>query len=782
MTGRSPAAGADLRLAGLAAGAWLAAFGCLYLPTGAGVVLALGAAGAAAGVCWLLRYQWRWVVVAVLIGVLCGAAVTAARVSVRDGQPLAGLANRRATVHMRLTVVDDPRPVRQAARRPRAYAVPASVSWVRDGGGPLIRLDTALLVLAADDAWAGLLPGTPVTATGRLAPAGGGDLTSAVLSVSGAPESVGAVPWEQRAAGALRAGLRRACAPLPPGPGGLLPGLVDGDTTGLDPAVADDFRATGMTHLVAVSGANVAIVLSVVLLLARWCRAGPRLAAGLCALALVGFVILARPSPSVLRAAAMGGLGLVALAAGRPRAAVPALAATVVLLILVDPAQAGDAGFALSVFATAGLLLIAPPLRDALRRRRVPAGIAEALAIPAAAEFACAPVIAGISGAVSLVAIPANLLAEPAVAPATILGVAAALLSVPWPAGAAFLAWLGSWPARWLVTVAGFGAGVPDGVLGWPGGGGGALLLALLLIAGLFAVRRPAVRLVVAVCAVAAVLGAAPVRLVTGGWPPAAATMVVCDVGQGDAAVLPVGPGQAVVVDAGPEPIATDRCLRGLGIREVPLLVITHFHADHAGGVAGVFRGRRIGAVATSPFPEPAAGHAAVLAAAAGQGAPVFVPAAGWTWAAGLLRLTLLGPVARVTGTSSDPNNNSLVMLAQAAGQRLLLASDAQAEEQAQILATAGGAGLRAEVLKVAHHGSADQDVAFLTAIRPAVALVSVGVGNPYGHPNAAMLDRLRRDGARVLRTDLDGDLAAVVDGQGLAVVRHGIAPGRHPP
>jgi competence protein ComEC len=537
-----------------------------------------------------------------------------------------------------------------------------------------------------------------------------------------------------------------------------------------------------MTHLVAVSGANVAIVLSVVLLLARWCRAGPRLAAGLCALALVGFVILARPSPSVLRAAAMGGLGLVALAAGRPRAAVPALAATVVLLILVDPAQAGDAGFALSVFATAGLLLIAPPLRDALRRRRVPAGIAEALAIPAAAEFACAPVIAGISGAVSLVAIPANLLAEPAVAPATILGVAAALLSVPWPAGAAFLAWLGSWPARWLVTVAGFGAGVPDGVLGWPGGGGGALLLALLLIAGLFAVRRPAVRLVVAVCAVAAVLGAAPVRLVTGGWPPAAATMVVCDVGQGDAAVLPVGPGQAVVVDAGPEPIATDRCLRGLGIREVPLLVITHFHADHAGGVAGVFRGRRIGAVATSPFPEPAAGHAAVLAAAAGQGAPVFVPAAGWTWAAGLLRLTLLGPVARVTGTSSDPNNNSLVMLAQAAGQRLLLASDAQAEEQAQILATAGGAGLRAEVLKVAHHGSADQDVAFLTAIRPAVALVSVGVGNPYGHPNAAMLDRLRRDGARVLRTDLDGDLAAVVDGQGLAVVRHGIAPGRHPP
>jgi competence protein ComEC len=368
------------------------------------------------------------------------------------------------------------------------------------------------------------------------------------------------------------------------------------------------------------------------------------------------------------------------------------------------------------------------------------------------------------------------------VAPATILGVGAALLSVPWPAGAAFLAWLGSWPARWLVTVAGFGAGVPDGVVGWPGGTGGALLLALLLIAGLLAVRRPAVRLVLAVCAVAAVVGAAPVRLVAGGWPPSSTAVVVCDVGQGDAAVLPVGPGQAVVVDAGPEPTATDRCLRGLDIRVVPLLVISHFHADHAGGVAGVFRGRRIGAVVTSPFPQPAAGRAAVLAAAAGQGVPVFAPAAGWTWAAGPLRLTLLGPVARVTGTRSDPNNNSLVLRAETGGERLLLAGDAQAEEQSQILATVGGTELRADVLKVAHHGSADQDLGFLTAIQPAVALVSVGVGNSYGHPNAAMLDRLRRDGARVLRTDLDGDLAAVVDGQGLAVVRHGVSPGRHPP
>src|SRR2546421_8186199 len=139
-----------------------------------------------------------------------------------------------------------------------------------------------------------------------------------------------------------------------------------------------------------------------VLLLARWCRAGPGLAAALCGVALVGFVILVRPSPSVLRAAAMGGLGLLALASGRSRAAVPALASAVVVLILADPGLAVDAGLALSVFATGGVLLLAPAWRDALRRRGGPAGLAEALAIPAAAQVACAPVIAGVSGTVSL--------------------------------------------------------------------------------------------------------------------------------------------------------------------------------------------------------------------------------------------------------------------------------------------------------------------------------------------------------------------------------------------
>jgi competence protein ComEC len=606
----------------------------------------------------------------------------------------------------------------------------------------------------------------------------GGDLVAAVLSAKDAPVLRGRPPWAQRAAGALRAGLQRACAPLPDGPGGLLPGLVVGDTSRLDPALEEDFRTTGMTHLNAVSGANVAIILGVVLFAVRWTRAGPVVTALVCAVALVGFVILARPSPSVVRAAAMGAIGLLGLAAGRPRAALPALAAGVAVLIVVDPELAADPGFALSVLATSGLLLLAPGWRDALRRRGWPRGAAEALAVPAAAQLACGPVIAGLSGTVSLVAVPANLVVVPAIAPATLFGVAAAVLSPIWPGGAEFAAWLAHWPARWLVLVATYGARVPAGALPWPDGLLGALLLAGITVALLVAARRPIVRRLVAVVAVGSVLGALPVRLLASGWPPPRWLVVTCAVGQGDAIVLPAGPGRAVVVDAGPEPNAVDHCLRRLGVRQVVLMVVSHFHVDHIGGVAGVFRGRSVGAVVTPDWPEPPGGRAVVAAQAAGARVPVLAVAPGWSYAVGGLSLTVLGPLEPLHGTNSDPNNNSLVLRARIDGRTVLLPGDAETEEQQELLNGLGPAAVRADVLKVAHHGSAYQEPQFLDAVDPAVALVSVGLDNDYGHPNAALLARLTRGGTRVLRTDQGGDLAAVVTGgRGLAVVARGDPP-----
>ncbi|MCM0678355.1 ComEC/Rec2 family competence protein, partial [Micromonospora phytophila] len=678
----------------------------------------------------------------------------------------------RATVTADLVVRDDPRPVRGAAGRPAMLLVAARLSGVTGPDGQRVSAPVRVLVLATDPAWRRLLPGQRLTAEGRLTAPRGGDLTAAVLSTADPPVTHGAAPTSQRAAGVLRAGLQRACAPLPDEQGGLLPGLVVGETGRLPPTVEEDFLATGMTHLNAVSGSNVAIVVGAVLLLARWARARPWLAAGLCGLALVGFVVLVRPSPSVVRAATMGAIGLFALAAGRPRAALPALAAGVTVLVLVDPELAGDAGFALSVLATGGLLLLAPRWRDALRRRGVPPGLAEALAVPAAAQLACAPVVAGISGTVSLVAVPA-------IAPATVLGVLAAAVSPVWPAGAEFVAWLASWPAWWLVTVARHGARLPAGTLPWPDGLPGALLLAGLTVALLVAARHPLVRRLVAVVTVAVVAGALPVRLVASGWPPANWVVAACAVGQGDAVVLPVAAGRAVVVDAGPDPAAVDGCLRRLGVREIPLLVFSHFHVDHTGGVAGAFRGRRVGTVLTPQWPEPATGRQLVHAEAAAHEAAVVAGPAGWRYREGALDLVVVGPPHPLRSTRSDPNNNSLVLSATISGVRILLAGDAETEEQRALLEAVPAGGLRADVLKVAHHGSAYQDAAFLDAVRPAVALVPVGAGNTYGHPNPAVLGRLARGGTRVLRTDTDGDVAAVVERSGLAVVARGAPPGR---
>jgi competence protein ComEC len=168
-----------------------------------------------------------------------------------------------------------------------------------------------------------------------------------------------------------------------------------------------------------------------------------------------------------------------------------------------------------------------------------------------------------------------------------------------------------------------------------------------------------------------------------------------------------------------------------------------------------------------------------VLAEAAAERVPVRVATAGTAYRLGAVRLLVLGPVRPLAGTRSDPNNNSLVILVEVGGRRVLLAGDAEEDEQRAVLGAVGPAGLRADVLKVAHHGSAYQDPAFLDAVAPAVALVSVGAGNSYGHPNAAVLSRLTRGGARVLRTDLAGDVAVIPTADGLAVVAHGLHPGR---
>lgn len=592
------------------------------------------------------------------------------------------------------------------------------------------------------------------------------------MSAESDPELLGRPPPWQRAAGAVRAGLRRAAAGLPMLSRGLLPGIVDGDTTELDPVLANRFQIAGLTHLVAVSGTNLAILVGTVALLLRRLRASPRTIAVVGGVVLVGFVIVARPSPSVLRAAAMAAIALAALANGRQRSALPVLAGATLVLLVWQPSLAVNLGFALSVAATVALLLIAPGWAAGLRACGVPSGLAEPVAVAAAAHLVTMPLIAGISGRVSLVAIPANVLAEPVVAAATVLGVLAALCSVLWMPAAIVFAQLAGWPCRWLVWVAEYFGSLPGASVPWPSGVPGGLLLGLLAV-GCWRLcrRRPAIQRLTAIAMVSALLVQIPVRSVVVGWPPPNWIIVACDVGQGDSLVINAGQGTAVVVDAGPDPVAVDRCLRGLEIRQVPLLVLTHSHLDHVGGLSGVLHDRHIGKVVTSPLNEPIAGHELMLSVLASRDLELGQVSAGAVFHVGPIRLDILGPVRSYQGTRSDPNNSSVVMRVTVHGVRILLPGDAELEAQDDLLAT--GADLRADILKVPHHGSAFSDPAFLQAVHAKLALITVGRNNDYGHPSPLLLAEMARLGVPTRRTDLDGDIAVIQDaGQFVPVIR----------
>jgi competence protein ComEC len=772
--------GPDLRLALPAVAAWVVAWQGRLVPPGWSCGLALVAVAVAA----LLLLRSASGATALLAATLaCAAAAglsTSARVHARTTGPLAEAARAQSAVAVEGVLMDDPRAV-----PPKGDVLafrPLVVARLRverlSVAGHVYRVRQPVLVLSSDESWLGLLPSQRVRAEGRVKDPGRGSDVAAVLSARGAPAVRSGPSHVQRAAGRLRQGLREATSGLPADERGLLPGLVDGDTSRLDPALREDFRATGLTHLVAVSGTNVAVVLSAALLLCGWLRIGLRWRPPVAALALLAFVVLARPSPSVLRAAAMGSIALVALATSSRRQALPALCAAVLALVLLSPDLAAQPGFALSTLATAGILVIAPAWRDRLARR-LPAWLAEAVAVPAAAQLACTPVLVALSGQLGLLSVPANLLAVPTVAPATVLGVLAALVAPFCLPLAKLVAW-GAWlPTHWLVVVAHTGARQPGAGLSVASGWTGVVIVLALVAAGAAVLRSRQLRRAASAMVVGLLVATLALVVVRPGWPPRGWVVASCDVGQGDSFAVRLGPSEALVIDTGPDPDRIDRCLRRLGVSRVPLLVLTHLHADHVEGVPGLLRGRKVGAVEIGPLDEPAVERERLMSWLARRKVPVLRAQIGETRTAEGVRWEVLDATAR-HGTDSDPNNSSIVLRVVTHGVRVLFAGDLETDAQAALRER--GVDLTADVLKVPHHGSRKQDPAFLDAVHAKVALTPVGAGNPYGHPSADTLQRLEDDGARTYRSDLDGDVAVVSRGGRLTTVGRGgdgVAPRR---
>ncbi len=456
----------DLRLVPGALTAWTVT--AAGIACGAGFWLA--ALSAVVGLGWWAGDRWRgdrWPALRTGAAAVLGAAVVGAGFGVAVGLRSDTAVNHVLAQRVGSTVGVSVTPVETPHRAgPGRVMFRADLNRVNDRES-----SGAVVVFASGLDFADLGAGQPALFRARVSRPARRDLTVAVLTPVGRPV-LGRPSRLQRTARAIRDRFAAAARDvLPADQAAIRPALALGDTSAVPAVTAADFRAAGLTHLMAVSGANVTIVCAAVLLSAP--LVGPRAAVALAALALAGFVVVVQPSPSVLRAAVMAAIVLMAVLSGRRRQAVPVLAATVLALMLVSPALSVQLGFALSVAATAALVVLAPVWSQRLAARGWPKPLADALCVAVAAQLATAPLIASISGTFSLVSVLANLLAAVVVPPITVLGTSGALLVCLWPQTAGFIIRFTGPELWWLLRVA-HGAGrVPGATVGVPSGWAG---------------------------------------------------------------------------------------------------------------------------------------------------------------------------------------------------------------------------------------------------------------------------------------------------------------------
>jgi len=556
--------------------------------------------------------------------------------------------------------------------------------------------------------------------------------------------------------GAIREGLRENSGDGDAG--ALIPGMVLGDTSKQTPEFKEVMKRSGLTHLVAVSGANFAIVSTFVL----WCmqflirRKNVRIIAT--AIALACFMALVRPSPSVLRAAAMAAVLLSAQLGKRGSDSLPALGFAICAVILGDPWQSRDAGFALSVLATAGLLLLAPRIVEKLPTHKKLAG---ALAPPIAAIVFCSPILVSLSGYLSPMSIIANLLAAPAVAIITVLGFIAALVSPFAPWLTQFIIFFVRFPAGFITGIAHWVAAFPvltihNGLIGFG--------LVALILAVLFLFKRSWKQSTAVLLIVIFSLGWLQ------RWPVGDWQIAQCDVGQGDSLVVNLGAHRAIVIDVGPDSVAEDKCLKNLGIKEIPLLILSHFHADHVSGLPGLLKGRSVHQVWISNNLAPELQSSVALNSL--KKSQIIRAQKGLTAQVGHVRLKVLWPEAttrvfeELPGEGSAINNSSIAVIAQTSDWSLFSAGDLEPPAQHELINLVGPV----DIYKLCHHGSKYQDQGLMKALSAQIALISAGAKNPYGHPAKESIDSLTRLGTQVFRTDTDGAIAVTAKAHHLRV------------
>ncbi|MBV9213130.1 MAG: ComEC/Rec2 family competence protein [Actinobacteria bacterium] len=587
---------------------------------------------------------------------------------------------------------------------------------------------------------------------------------------------------------ALGAGASRGCA-------AVARGMVLGEDEQIDPLVRDDFRRSGLAHVLAVSGQNVMLLCALATPLLAGLGVSPRTRVLALTALIALYVPLAGAGPSLQRAGVMGVAGLVALGAGRVSSRWYALLLAAVVTLLVNPRVAEDPGWQLSFAAVAGILVLGPGLRRTLGF--LPRPLADGAAITIAATIATAPLLAHHFGAVSLVGIVANLIAIPLVAPImwagmtqAALGISAAALPALAPPFGPVVAAIGRVNGvlvGWLTGLARYFGELPGSHVALP-------LRNSLAVAGAYAAmcvlglairlaharsdtrrseaaaawrRSPrrtrfvAIGVAIAACASLWHALTGPPR------PPDSLTVSFLDVGQGDATLIQDGPRAAVLFDGGPPEARVARLLRDAGVRRLALVVATHQSRDHQGGLPEVLTRFHVDALLDGGDGTRDRAFADLLALARRRGVRRLEPRPGQVLRAGALTIRILGPPprARDLPPPDDPNLRAITAVVSEGWFDLFLSADAEST------AILGYPLPPVEAMKVPHHGSSDPGLpAVLARLHPAVAAIEVGAHNSYGHPAPSTLAALRRAVPHVYRTDRDGTIRLTVEARRLRV------------
>jgi competence protein ComEC len=795
------------RPAWLACGVLVAAGTASYLPLGgdspaavAAAVAITGALGAAATVAHALR---RPRLASTLNVAALGAALVAARLAVG------------------VVVGGDPSPA-------------ASSPTLPSGSGPWhARVESAhiskgrqianLTLDETDARCSALMPADPrliagdrIEWSGRIKELGDGDyerfLAAQGLDASCEAESFSIRSHDASPGGWLE-GFRQASGDaiqsvVPEPGGGLAAAILIGLRDRVDRDVAASFTTAGVSHIVAISGWNIAILSATIAAMLRGFLSRRRRAAVTVA-AIVAYTLFAGASASVVRAAVMAGVAVGAAESGRGSRVSVGLAWALSAMLLAEPSTVADAGFQLSAAATAGLIAWANPITSWLEELvpRLPGPLRESLGVSLAAQVATLPIVLLVFGRLALISPVANLVAVPLVPPVMALGLVA--LAAGWFEAfgiPALLCGLVALPASMLLQalmgVVGIAASVPGASQTLPAPwnvAGAAIALALLLATSQWSTRRvrrsmtsakpadPAPRrrkkpdgprygLIAGATALSVMVAISVVSAA----PDGRVHVIVLDVGQGDAILVDGDKGGRILVDGGPDGSVLlaelDRVIPSWD-RRLDAVVLTHPHDDHVAGLVSLMGRYRVGAAYESGWPSETPAYTAWRTALAEHGLTAKRLSTGDELRVDDVNLRVLWPDdGTVRPSFLDPaaadnrktNDASIVLLGDYQDRRFLLSGDAEDDVDPTLISR----GLpRVDMLKVAHHGSATAtSSALLGALRPAVAVVSVGAGNTYGHPNAGTMARLRSHSTKTFRTDQAGTVDVALDRAGVSV------------